>query len=255
MHIPESKLNSGTINCKFTKNNLVLVHKTWSFLLQTLWIFNYYTDSRSGNKKKNQWRTIQCKDIASDFKTSAKTNFGRVKTEALTNILFSFLLLCQKCPCHIQLLHCMALVLELYFLVAFCIYYEKRRKNNTQSPIIIVNSTISWKSWNYFEFQRLSQQTGHQIVTITMLCVFFEDHAGSQGICGKQGETALGTNFWQPEMLHPLAQLWKRSHFQPHPKAQHLVTTANSETDRSTTVTECHYKRGFQIVFFPILSP
>lgn len=26
MYFPESKLNSGIINCKFTKNNLVLVH-------------------------------------------------------------------------------------------------------------------------------------------------------------------------------------------------------------------------------------
>lgn len=67
-----------------------------------------------------------------------------IKAEGLTNILFSFLLLCQKCPCHVQLLHCVTLVFQLYFLVAFCIYYEERRKNNNQNPIIVVKSTISW---------------------------------------------------------------------------------------------------------------
>jgi len=66
-----------------------------------------------------------------------------IRIETLTNTLFSFLLLCQKCPCHVQLLHRVALVFQLYFLVAFCIYYEERRKNNTQTPIIIVNSTIN----------------------------------------------------------------------------------------------------------------
>lgn len=87
------------------------------------------------------------------------------------------------------------------------------------------------------------------------LCFLQKPHRFPRHLWKTKWKQALETNFRQPEMLHPLAQLWKCSHFQPHPKALHLVTTANSETDRSTTVTECHYKRGFQIVFFPILSP